>query len=72
MYKYYIIYLFYFFLIFIEIWLICNVVLVSYVQQSDSVLYIYIYKTIYINSFFIFSSIIGYYKILNIVPCAIQ
>ena len=37
--------------------------LVSGIQQSDSVAYIF---------FFRFFSIIGYYKILNIVPCAIQ
>ena len=43
----------------------CNVVLVSGVQQSDSVMYIYVF-------FFIFFSIIVYYKILNIVPYAIQ
>ena len=40
--------------------------LVSGVQQSDSVLHTHIYI------FFIFFSIIGYYKILNIVPYAIQ
>ena len=31
-----------------------------------------IYHKEYIYSFFTFSSIIGYYKILSIVPCAIQ
>ena len=42
-----------------------NVALVSDVQQSDSVAYnIYIF-------FFRFFSIIGYYKILNIIPCMI-
>ena len=46
-----------------------NVVLISAVQQSDSVLYIYIYIDIF---FFIFSSIMVYHRILNIVPCAIQ
>ena len=51
-----------------EIELIYNVVLVSDVQQSDSV--IHIYK--YIYSFYMFFSIIGYYKTLSIVPCAIQ
>ena len=45
----------------IEVQLSYNVVLVSDVQQSDSYIY-----------FFIFFSIIGYYRILNIVPCAIQ
>ena len=56
-----------------------NIVLASDLQQSDSVLfiymcvcvYIYIYIYIYIN-FFRFFPLIGYYKILNIVPCAIQ
>ena len=59
--------LFFFFFLFllIELWLIYNVVLDSGVQQSDSVIFIYIF-------FFRFFSIIGYYKILNIVPCAIQ
>ena len=42
-----------------------NVVLVSGVQQSD-----YIYIFIYIF-FFRFLSIIGYYKILNIIPCVV-
>ena len=60
--------LFYFFN-FIEILLIYNVVLVSGIQQSDSVIRIYIKICIF---FFRFFSIIGYYKILRIVPCAIQ
>ena len=37
----------------------------SGVQQSDSVIHMYIF-------FFRFFSLIGYCKILNIVPCAIQ
>ena len=50
----------------IEIQLMYNVALVSDVQQSDSAAYnIYIF-------FFRFFSIIGYYKILNIIPCMIQ
>ena len=49
------------FLFFIEVELIYNV---SHVHQSDSVIYIYIL-------FFRFFAIIGYYKILNIVPCAL-
>ena len=49
---------------FIEVQLIYNVVLVSGAQQSDSVIHIYLF-------FFRFFSIIGYYRILNIVPCAI-
>ena len=50
---------------FIEIQLIYNVVLVSGLQQSDSVICICTF-------FFRFFSIIGYYKILSRVPCAIQ
>ena len=49
--------------IFIEVQLIYNVVLVSGVQHSDSVVYIF---------FFIFFFIMAYYRILNIVPCAIH
>ena len=52
-----------------------NIVLVSCGQKSDSVIYvcIYICVCLYINLFlFRLFSIIGYYKILNIVPCAIQ
>ena len=52
---------------FIEVWLIYNVVLISAVQQSDSVIHIYIY-----TFFFIFFSMMVYHRILNIVPCAIQ
>ena len=43
--------------------------LVSDIQQSDSVAHMYI--NIYIL-FFTFSSIIGYYKVLSRVPCAMQ
>ena len=39
--------------------------LVSDVQQSDSNIHIYAY------SFLQFFSVIGYYKILSIVPCAL-
>ena len=46
-----------------------SVVSVLGVQQSDSVIYICIYTYMF---FFRFSSIIGYYNILNVVPCAIQ
>ena len=42
-----------------------QLIYISGVQQSDSYIYIYI-------SFFRFFSIRGYYKIFNIVPCAIQ
>ena len=48
---------------FIKLYLIYSVVLVSAVQQSDSVRDIY---------FFIFFSIMIYYRILNIVLCAMQ
>ena len=43
--------------------------LVSDVQQSDSVTHTHIYK-LYLF-FFTFFSIIDYYKIVSIVPCAI-
>ena len=58
----------------IEVWLIYSIVLISGVQQSDSVLSLsYIYICIYIFIFlFIFFSIIAYNKILNTVPCATQ
>ena len=49
--------------------LIYNDMLVSGVQQSESVIYIYIYIYIFLFRFF---SIIGYYKIFNIVPSATQ
>ena len=52
----------------IEIYLIYSIVLVSGIQQSDSVMYVCVYIYIYFRLF----SITGYYKILNIVPCAIQ
>ena len=46
-----------------SIYLICNIVLVSAVKKSDSDIYIY---------FFQFFFIIGYYKVLNIFPYAVQ
>ena len=48
--------------------------LISAVQQSDSVIYmcVCVYIYIYILFFKIFFSIIVYHKILNTVPCAIQ
>ena len=49
------------FIFLIEVQLIYNVVLVSSVQQSDLVL-----------SFFRFFSIIGYCKVLSIIPCALH
>ena len=54
------------FLFYIVVQLIYNVVLVSGVQQSDSVTHTHI------PIFFRFFSLIGYYKILSIVACAIQ
>ena len=45
----------------IEVELIYNVVLISAVQQSDSVIHTYTF-------FFIFSSIMVFLRILNIVP----
>ena len=51
--------------IFIKVLFIYNVVFVSDVQQSDSVIYIYISPF-----FFRFISHIGYYRILIRVPCA--
>ena len=48
---------------FIELQLIYNVVLISAIQPSQ--LYIYTF-------FFIFFSIMVYYRILNVVPCAVQ
>ena len=61
----------------IEVWLIYSVVLVSGVGQSGVVIYIYPYTytcvSVCIYMFFLRSFfIIGYYKILNIVLCAIQ
>ena len=44
-----------------------NVSIVSGVQQSDSVLYIYMYLF-----FFKFFSHLGYYRILSSVPCVLQ
>ena len=48
---------------FTDVYLIYNVVLISTVQQSDSVIHIY-----FISVFFS----IAYYRILNILPCAMQ
>ena len=49
----------------IDVQLIYNIVLVSSVQQSDSVTHTYMF-------FFRFFSVIGYYKIWSIVSCAIR
>ena len=48
----------------IEVLLIYNFVLVSGVQQNNSGIHIYFFSD--------FFSFIDYYKILNVVPCAIQ
>ena len=60
----------------IEVSLIHNVVLVSGIHQSESVththIYIYVYTYIYIYIYFIFFSLIGCYRILSIIHCAIQ
>ena len=54
-----------------------SVVIVSGVQHSDSCMcvcvciYIYVHVCVHIFFFRLFS-IIGYYKILSVVPCAIQ
>ena len=57
---------------FFEVELIYNVVLFSGIQQNDSIyMYIYIHITVlYITvlPMFRFFSLIGYYKILSIVP----
>ena len=51
---------------FIELMLICSVVLISTAQESDSVIHIHIYIL------HIFFSIMVYHRILNTAPCAIQ
>ena len=52
----------------IEVYLIYNIMLVSNIQQSDSIIHI----DIYIPIFFSLDTFIVYYKILIIVPCAMQ
>ena len=52
-------------------YIIYNAVLISDVQQNYSIIYVIYFIYIYIF-FFKFPSIIGIYKILNIVPCAVQ
>ena len=64
------VFLFIYFLIF-KNWYIVNLQCCVCCQVIQ--LYIYTYKYIYIYTFFFrFFSLIGYYKILSIVPCAIQ
>ena len=48
-----------------EVELIYIVVLISAVQQSESVIHIHVF-------FFIFFSMMVYSRILNTVPCALQ
>ena len=48
-----------------EVWLIYNAVLISAVQQTDSVIHMYIFV-------FIFFSIMVWHTMLNIVPSAVQ
>ena len=57
------------FLFFIELWLTYNVVLITSVQESYSVICVCV--CVYIL-FFILFSIMVYHRILNIVPCAVQ
>ena len=52
--------------------LIYNVVLISVVQQSDSVIYIDKCVCVYMYSFFIFFSIMVHHRRLDIVPCVIR
>ena len=53
------------YLFLIDVLLIYNVVLSTAVWQSDSVIHVHTF-------FFMFLSIMIYYRILNIVPCALQ
>ena len=55
----------FFFFFFIDVKLNYNVVLITDIQQSDSVIHIYTF-------FFIFFSIMVYHRIFNVVSCAIQ
>ena len=52
--------------------LIDNVVLITAVQKSDSIIHIYIYIYIYTHSFLIFLSIMVYPRLVSIVLSAIQ
>ena len=54
---------FFFVYLFVQVELTYNIVLISAVQRSDSVIHIYI--------LFIFFSIMVYHKMLNMVPCAV-
>lgn len=48
--------------VYFEVELICSVLLVSGVQRGDSV----------VHTYFTFFSILGYYNIVSVVPCAVQ
>ena len=54
---------FYFIKNFIDVSWIYNVMLISIVQQSDSIIYTFV---------FIFFSTMVYHRTLNIVPCAVE
>jgi len=56
-----------FFPLFVKVWLIYNVVLISTVQHTQLHIYIHIYMYTF---FFIFFSVMVYHKTLNRVPCA--
>ena len=43
-----------------------------YSKEIQLYIYVYVYICIVYVYFFRFFSIIGYYKILNVVPCAIE
>ena len=46
--------------------------LISAIQQSDELIYLYMHMYTDTHSFLTFFSIIAYHRILNIVPCAIR
>ena len=58
---------------FIEVQLVYNVVFISVVHQSDSVMCVFVYIYIYTHTFFfMFFSILVYHRILSTVLCDIQ
>ena len=65
---------FYFSVYFIEVYLIYSGVLIFAVQQSDSVIHIYIYLYIYIYTHILIHILFHYglFRILNTVSCAVQ
>ena len=66
--DFYILFFLIYFKSFMEVYLAYNAGLISAVQQNGLVMYTHTY--IYI--FFIFFSIMVYYKILSIILCALQ